>query len=136
MCGIVGWYGFRHGSDGKTDHALEAMMAAMRTRGPDGSGQWASRGHPVSLGHLRLAILDLSELGAQPLCDKATGQALVFNGEIYNFRELRRELEREGFAFRSESDTEVLLKAYLHWGEAMLNRLRGMFAFALWDERK
>jgi asparagine synthetase B (glutamine-hydrolysing) len=90
----------------------------------------------VHLAHRRLSILDLSPAGNQPFIDTETGCALVSNGEIYNFRELRIQLENAGYLFRSEGDTEVLIKGYLHWGESVLERLRGMFAFGLWDERK
>jgi asparagine synthetase B (glutamine-hydrolysing) len=90
----------------------------------------------VHLAHRRLSILDLSPAGNQPFIDTETGCALVSNGEIYNFRELRIQLENAGYRFHSEGDTEVLIKGYLHWGESVLERLRGMFAFGLWDERK
>jgi asparagine synthase (glutamine-hydrolysing) len=100
---------------------------------PDGEGLWQDSDRRVALGHRRLAILDLSEAGAQPMHDPETGNVLVFNGEIYNFRALRRDLEQAGERFRSESDTEVLLALYRRDGAAMLPRLRGMFAFALWD---
>ena len=90
------------------------------------------RGH-IGFAHTRLSILDLSPLGHQPMQDPATGSWIVFNGEIYNFRDLRRELESAGVEFRSQSDTEVILAAYRVWGEGCLSRLRGMFAFALWD---
>ena len=85
--------------------------------------------------HRRLAILDLSEAGAQPMMDPESGCVVTFNGEIYNFRELRRELERQGEHFRSSSDTEVLLKAYKRWGLACVPRLQGIFAFVIWDPR-
>src|SRR5262249_28042296 len=90
----------------------------------------------VGLGNRRLAILDLSPLGHQPMQDAATGNWIVYNGEIYNFREIRKELERAGIVFLSDSDTEVLLKAYATWGEQCLLKLRGMFALAIWDARR
>jgi asparagine synthase (glutamine-hydrolysing) len=109
------------------------MSACQIHRGPDGSGIWESGGHEVVFGHRRLAILDLSDAGAQPMVDGATGCALTFNGEIYNFADLRRELESLGEAFRSSCDTEVILKAYKAWGIDAVKRFRGIFAFALWD---
>ena len=104
-------------------------------RGPDGSGLWVSDGGEVVFGHRRLAIIDLSEAGAQPMTDPDSGCVVIFNGEIYNFREIRRELEAAGAAFRSSSDTEVLLKAYTQWGIDSVKRFRGIFALALWDPR-
>lgn len=113
------------------------MLAQMAPRGPDDAGHCAIHpraGGRLWLGARRLAILDLSAEGHQPMCDPATGNTLVYNGEIYNFRELRRELESRGCAFRSQCDTEALLLGYRVWGAQALERLRGMFAFALWDE--
>src|SRR5690606_16720031 len=88
----------------------------------------------VFLGHRRLAIIDPVG-GHQPMCDDAAGLALTFNGEIYNFRQLRAELEAMGYRFQRDSDTEVLLRAYQQWGEGVVEKLRGMFAFAIWDAR-
>jgi asparagine synthase (glutamine-hydrolysing) len=107
-------------------------------RGPDGSG-WElfdSPAGPVALGHRRLAIIDVSDAGLQPMFDPTGRYALCFNGEIYNYLELRDELERHGVSFRSTSDTEILLHALIHWGEQALPKLRGMFAFILWDDRE
>ena len=109
------------------------ISAALRHRGPDGSGLWASSGREVVFAHRRLAILDLSEAGAQPMVDGESGCVITFNGEIYNFLELRRELEALGESFRSSSDTEVILKAYKRWGIDAVRRFRGIFALALWD---
>src|SRR6185312_15998945 len=92
------------------------ISAALRHRGPDGTGLWAAPSSEVVFGHRRLAILDLSEAGAQPMVDADSGCAITFNGEIYNFKELRRELEALGERFHSNSDTEVVLKAYKRWG--------------------
>ncbi len=113
--------------------ALERMGEALAPRGPDGAGLWLDGG--VGLVHRRLAIIDLSETGAQPMHDTVHGLRVVFNGCIYNHRELRRELEALGHSFASTSDTEVLLKGWVEWGEAMLDRLAGMFAFCLVEER-
>jgi asparagine synthase (glutamine-hydrolysing) len=108
----------------------------MLHRGPDDAGEWWSPDGRVGLGHRRLSILELSPLGHQPMQDEARGLSIVFNGEIYNHNDLRRELTCQGFTFRSHSDTEVLLAAYSTWGESCLARLNGMFAFALYDARK
>lgn len=107
------------------------MLTRMHARGPDAKGMWAGDG--VLLGHRRLAILDLDARANQPMLLNDGRYAIVFNGEIYNFRELRRELEADGFAFRTTSDTEVLLALFAREGEHMLSRLRGMFALAIWD---
>lgn len=115
---------------------LPAMSHAIRRRGPDGAGEFRDDAAGIGLVHRRLAILDLSEAGAQPLADTEDRAVLVYNGEIYNFLELRRELERDGFRFRGHSDSEVLVNLYLRDGTAMLPRLNGIFAFALWDRRK
>ena len=128
MCGILGWIG-----TGATCEAFEARLDQLRHRGPDGSGLWQDRPRDVLLGHRRLSIIDLSPTGAQPMVDASGRWVIVFNGEIYNFVELRAELEAEGVAFRGRSDTEVLLGAYQRWGEGCLARLNGMFALAIYD---
>lgn len=126
MCGIAGEIRF----SGAADVAGVARMAAtMSDRGPDGSGCWAHDG--IALAHRRLKIIDLSERAGQPMVDSQLGLAIAFNGCIYNHRELRAELEREGYAFFSRSDTEVLLKAYHRWGESFVDHLNGMFAIAI-----
>src|SRR5690348_3364503 len=110
--------------------AVSAMADAMTPRGPDSAGVW-SQGR-VALGHRRLKIIDLSEAGAQPMVDSDLGLAIAWNGCIYNYKQLRRELsEQHGYRFFSTSDTEVLLKAYHHWGDRFVERLYGMFAFAI-----
>ncbi len=130
MCGIAGILRMDGGAVG--EQPLEAMTTILAHRGPDGDGFF--RRGPVGLGHRRLAIIDLVT-GDQPMFNDDRSICLVFNGEIYNFRELRRELEGRGWAFRTTSDTEVILRAYEEFGTGCLERLRGMFAFALWDER-
>lgn len=117
-------------------HELVRIRDHMVARGPDGAGLWLSSDGRVGLGHRRLAIIDLSQDGAQPMATPDDGLRIVFNGEIYNYRTLRAELEAEGVAFCSHTDTEVILALYRRDGRAMLSRLRGMFALALWDERK
>jgi len=136
MCGIAGIVTYGDASAPADGGALARMTARMAARGPDGEGAWISPDGRAALGHRRLAIIELSPAGAQPMLDPATGNAVVFNGEIYNYRELKHELEAAGAVFRSDSDTEVLLKLYARVGEAMLERLRGMFAFAIWDARR
>lgn len=120
---------------------LERATRSLAHRGPDDHGTMIVREAgpepcEVGLGNRRLAILDLSPLGHQPMPDAETGNWIVHNGEVYNFRELRAKLEREGVAFRSHSDTEVVLKAYARWGERCVEEFRGMFAFAIWDARR
>jgi asparagine synthase (glutamine-hydrolysing) len=109
---------------------------SLRHRGPDDAGEWWSADACVGLGHRRLAIIDLSPGGHQPMQDKSGGLCIVFNGEIYNFADLRQELAALGHAFRTQSDTEVILAAYREWGADCLSRLNGMFAFALYDSRR
>jgi asparagine synthase (glutamine-hydrolysing) len=128
MCGIGGYVG----KGSRT--VLENMVRLLAHRGPDASGLWL--GEHVGLAHTRLSILDLSSAGNQPMGGEPLGLRVVFNGEIYNFRELREELEAEGATFRTRTDTEVLLHGFRRWGEGLVERLRGMFAFALWDERE
>jgi len=138
MCGILGLIGKR---SPVFERALAAGVRAMAHRGPDDEGLavlplGADPDRWVGLGSRRLAILDLSPAGHQPMQEPLRGYWLIFNGEIYNFREIRTELEALGYSFSSNCDTEVLLKAYGAWGEACLDRLRGMFAFAVWDAQK
>ena len=105
----------------------------MRARGPDASGYWENEDRRVALAHRRLSIIDLSERGAQPMADEARGLRVIYNGEIYNYRPLREELEGKGYEFQSDTDTEVLLYLYAEHGEALVERLRGMYAFAIYD---
>ena len=126
MCGIVGFVGAR---DDARD-ILQAMMDLIAHRGPDGQGQFVEG--PAALGQRRLSIIDL-EGGRQPMYNEDENLVVVFNGEIYNFQDLRAELEAAGHTFATRSDTEVLLHGYEQWGKGMLDRLRGMFTFALWD---
>jgi asparagine synthase (glutamine-hydrolysing) len=133
VCGIAGIYAYRESATPVDRAELLRIRDHMHRRGPDGAGLWLSDDQRLGLAHRRLAIIDLSETGAQPMAS-ADGRYLVtFNGEIYNYRELRRELERRGFVFRTQSDTEVLLHLYADRGERMVDALRGMFAFGLWD---
>lgn len=130
MCGLVGIAS----TTSQPDHSwLAPARDTLTHRGPDDAGEWWSGDGRVGLAHRRLSILDLSHMGHQPMHLAERGLSIVFNGEIYNFAELRRELEGLGHSFRSESDTEVLLAAYKQWGIECLARLNGMFAFALYD---
>ena len=127
MCGLAGEIRF----DGRSADVggLERMCARLAARGPDGSGIWANG--PVALGHRRLSIIDLSAAGSQPMVDADLGLTVVFNGCIYNYQELRAELQRAGYRFFSTSDTEVIGKAYAEWGPACVEQFMGMFAFAI-----
>lgn len=128
MCGIAGIIGSRTDAE----HEIGDMLAALRHRGPDGSGTFHDR--DVTLGHCRLAILDPSPAARQPMTDSSERFVCVFNGAIYNFTELRRVLLQRGIRFRSSGDTEVLVEAFAAWGPACLDRLNGMFAFAIYDK--
>jgi len=134
MCGIAGEV--RCDQSPVDVDALLAMSEAMHERGPDGAGLWQAPEGDVALAHRRLAIIDLSERGAQPMTSADGGVVVVFNGEIYNHSELRREYESRGAHYHSGSDTETLLHGYALDGPAFVRRLRGMFAFALWDRRQ
>jgi asparagine synthase (glutamine-hydrolysing) len=130
VCGISGIFDFGAKPVDKAD--LANMTAAMRHRGPDGDGSFLARG--LGLGHRRLSIIDL-EGGAQPISNEDGTIQVVFNGEIFNFIELRSELQSLGHVFKTRSDTEVIVHAYEAWGPACVNRFNGMFAIALWDSR-
>lgn len=132
MCGIAGELRFDGAPPDRA--AVERMSARLARRGPDAEGFWTDG--PVAFGHRRLAIIDLSNHSHQPMVDAAAGLALVFNGTIYNYPELRTVLLDLGHTFFSDGDTEVILRAYAQWGEACVERLHGMFAFAIWDSAK
>ncbi|MBC7954682.1 MAG: N-acetylglutaminylglutamine amidotransferase, partial [Cytophagales bacterium] len=132
MCGICGELRFDATSPDVA--AIERMSEKLARRGPDHAGTFTDG--PVALGHRRLAIIDLSPNGDQPMVDTTLQLALVFNGTIYNYRELRAELISMGYTFFSEGDSEVILKAYHAWGEQCVQRFYGMFAFAIWDTRR
>ena len=129
MCGIAGEIRF----DGGVGDAvrMRRMLLHLRRRGPDGHHVFTDGA--VALAHTRLAIIDLSPAGEQPMVDEELGLVLVFNGVIYNYRELRSELSAFGYRFFSDSDSEVILKAYHRWGDDCPRRLDGIFAFAVWD---
>ena len=135
MCGIIGIFAKQWSS--AIQSSLNCGLDQLRDRGPDDRGLeiFSSVSGDLGMGHTRLSIIDLSEGGHQPMVDDSNGFTIVFNGEIYNYLELRDELKIEGFEFATNSDTEVLLKAWIHWGEACIGRLVGMFAFAVFDSK-
>jgi asparagine synthase (glutamine-hydrolysing) len=136
MCGIAGILLSPQAADPRRLAAVAEMAASLHHRGPDGGGIWIDRDAGIALGHRRLAIVDLSDAGRQPMISPGEGLVVTFNGEIYNFIELRAELEALGHRFRSDSDTEVMLAAFESFGvEAALRRFAGMFALGLWDRR-
>ena len=134
MCGIAGLI------DHEVESRIGAMLKAIEHRGRDDEGVWTSApidddGQRICLGHRRLSIIDTSSAGHEPMVSSDGRFVITFNGEIYNYRELRQELIGKGHKFRTETDTEVLLAAWSEWGESALDRLNGMFAFALWDDK-
>ncbi len=130
MCGFVG---FTNRID-NSNQVIKAMMDTIRHRGPDASGKYVDG--DIALGHRRLSIIDVSEQGNQPLYSEDGNLVLVFNGEIYNYREIRSELQKQGCRFHTETDSEVLLHGYAVYGTGLLERLRGMFAFVIWDKKE
>ena len=129
MCGIFGFTKTVY-ENGQAESLLERMSSLLRYRGPDGNGTFIDS--DVALGHNRLSIIDLST-GAQPMHDLKRRYVITYNGEVYNFRELRAEFEKLGFEFQTKSDTEAILAAYHFHRERCVNHLQGMFAFAIWD---
>jgi asparagine synthase (glutamine-hydrolysing) len=127
MCGICGYIGTRI-----EDSVVRMMAESLNHRGPDGSGCWINE--ISAFGHTRLAIIDLSKAASQPMSTPDDRYVVVFNGEIYNYRDIRSELQQAGETFQSSSDTEVLLLSYRTWGRKVVDKLRGMFAFAVWDD--
>jgi asparagine synthase (glutamine-hydrolysing) len=135
MCGIAALFSYGATAPAVDRDEIEAITERMRPRGPDAGGTWISPDARVALGARRLAIIDLTDEGTQPMTDVDGELRIVFNGEIYNYRELRARLERLGARFHSTTDTEVLLQLYRHDGASMVELLRGMFAFVIWDPR-
>jgi asparagine synthase (glutamine-hydrolysing) len=131
MCGICGT--LRFDSQAADPDLIQNMMRALERRGPDAAGHYHHQ--PIALGHRRLAIIDLTEKSNQPMVDEALGLVIVFNGTIYNYPDLRAQLIHKGHEFVSDGDTEVIVKAYAEWGEQAVERLHGMFAFAIWDNK-
>jgi asparagine synthase (glutamine-hydrolysing) len=136
MCGIAGIYVYRDAAPPVDSDELLRIREAMVRRGPDGAGFWISEDKRIGLAHRRLAIIDLSDAGLQPMATVDGRLRITFNGEIYNYRELKKELEAKGYIFQSGSDTEVLLHLYADRGQEMVHALRGMYAFAIWDDSR
>lgn len=132
MCGIAGVFSFSGAVDARL---VKTMTDKLFHRGPDGEGLWMNQRGQIALGHRRLAVIDLSKDAAQPM-HLHQRYSITYNGEIYNYRELKTELQQLGCVFKTQSDTEVLLNAFAIWNESMLQKLDGMFAFAIWDEEK
>ena len=133
MCGIVGIWDYKNKV---SREILEKMRNSLSHRGPDDAGIFVDGENNIGFGHQRLSIIDLSFLGHQPMTNEDKSLWIVFNGEIYNFKEIRRDLENKGYKFKSNSDTEVVLKSYQEWGKEAVNRFRGMFSFAILDKEK
>ncbi len=133
MCGITGIYAFNMVGRINLIH-LEAATRSLEKRGPDKQGSWFD--DIVGLGHRRLSVIDTSDEASQPMLDETGRYRIIFNGEIYNYQVLRKELSAKGIAFRTASDTEVLLQSFIHWGPACLNKLNGFFAFAVYDQEE
>jgi len=136
MCGLAALFAYGTNAPPIERTQLDAIHDRQAPRGPDSEGIWISDNNRVAMAHRRLSIIDLSEAGAQPMTSKDGAYRIVFNGEIYNYRALRQELIDDGVALVSNSDTEVLLHLYIRQGPAMVDALRGMFAFAIWDEKR
>src|SRR5215831_16280620 len=138
MCGIAGYWDRHGGTPPDAIHALaHRTSSALAHRGPDGEGVWVARDASLGLIHRRVAIIDLSSTGAQPMTSSCGRYVITYNGEVLKFRELRAELEATGHHFRGTSDTEVMLEGFVQWGvEATVRRLIGMFAFGLWDSKE
>ena len=134
MCGLAAIFSYGPRGAPVNREELLRIRESMISRGPDGSGLWLSENNRVGLAHRRLAIIDLNDSASQPMSDNGNRIRVVFNGEIYNFKELRAKLEAKGYKFRTNSDTEVLLHLYLEYGRDMVRHLRGMYAFAIWDQ--
>ncbi len=133
MCGIAGIFVTKASAPADISATIGRMVNSIEHRGPDDQGTWVGSG--IALGHARLSIIDLTTAGHQPMPNEDGSLQIVFNGEIYNFVELRAELSELGYHFKSHTDTEVILNGYHCWGEQVFQRLRGMFAIALWDQR-
>ena len=135
MCGIAGYWNTVGSHSSTFDQELTQAVTCLHHRGPDDRGIWNNQ-RGVGLGHARLAILDLSQHAHQPMVSADRRFVMVFNGEVYNFKEIRKELEGRGFQFKGSGDSEVVLAAFHAWGAECVQRFIGMFAFAVWDERE
>ena len=136
MCRIIGFTDFNFHSDYNLEETAVSMRDTLTHGGPDDAGLYVDKQKGLALGHRRLSILDLSELGHQPMANEDKSLWITYNGEVYNFKEIRKELEGHGHRFRSNTDTEVVLKSYEKWGKECVHKFRGMWAFAIWDKSK
>jgi asparagine synthase (glutamine-hydrolysing) len=134
MCGIVGFRSL--GNFKALREFLPEATSCLTHRGPDDSGLFFDESYGVGLGHRRLSVIDLSDAGRQPMSSEDETVHIVYNGEVYNFREIRETLEKIGHGFKSSTDTEVILTSYIQWGIECLQRFVGMFSLAIWDSRK
>jgi asparagine synthase (glutamine-hydrolysing) len=134
MCGITGVYHFNNNKK-TSKEIVDQMRDSLSHRGPDGKGTYVSENQKVGFGHRRLSILDLTEAGAQPMSDKDKNIYITYNGEIYNFQEIKSDLEKKGYKFQSKTDTEVIINSYKEWGVDCVKKFNGMFAFAIWDKK-
>ena len=132
MCGICGIVNFDKKAIDKLE--LSNFTNSLKHRGPDSKSHFISQNNQVGLGHTRLSIIDVSPRGSQPMISIDKRYSITFNGEIYNYIELKKELENLGYSFYSDTDTEVLLNSYIEWGEECQKKFNGMWAFAIWDE--
>jgi len=135
MCGIAGIWDF-NGKNENMENTIKSMTNTLAHRGPDDAGFYTNVKNNIALGHRRLSIIDLSTHGHQPMSNDNKNIWITYNGEIYNFIEIKKELESLGYAFKSHSDTEVILKSYEEWGLSSVHKFRGMFALAIWDSAK
>lgn len=136
MCGIAGIFAYHYAASEVDRRELRAIRDSMITRGPDAQGEWFSPNGRIGLAHRRLSVIDLSEKASQPMVSACKRYIISYNGEIYNYESLRSELERKGVTFKTSSDTEVILELFAEEGSGMTSKLRGMFAFAIWDSLK
>ena len=135
MCGISGIYNFEN-KNIEIKEIIKKIINLKNTRGPDNNNIWRSNCNKVYFGHNRLSIIDLSNNANQPFVSNDNNYTITFNGEIYNYKLIRQELEQKKITFKSNSDTEVILESYKFWGLEFLNKLRGMFSFVIWDDLK
>ena len=133
MCGIAGILSLKNSQINKNE--LENLKNSLSHRGPDGTGVYISEDHKLGFGHTRLSIIDLSDNSSQPMSYDNGRYCITYNGEIYNFLDLKKELEAIGYKFRSSGDTEVILASYKHWGEKCNLKFNGMWSFAIWDNK-
>ena len=135
MCGISGVFN-PNNKDINAKKIIDKIIKIQETRGPDDNGTWQSKSREITLGHNRLSIIDLTKNGKQPFISQDNNLVITFNGEIYNYAEIKKELLNKNIRFKSNTDTEVILESYKYWGFKFLEKLRGMFSFVIWDMLK